>query len=103
MSINAATRTLDERLDHIESMLKQLVERQAVKEFYTPEEFARIVGREAFTVREYCRLGRIHALKKTDGRGKHPYWVISHEELLRFQREGLLPDRRRQPNTAKTA
>lgn len=94
---------IEERLSRIESMLKQLVERQAVKEFYTPEEFARLVGREAFTCREYCRLGRIHALKKSSGRGKHASWVIPHEELLRFQREGLLPDRRRQPNTASTA
>ena len=94
---------IEERLNRIESMLKQLVERQAVKEFYTPDEFARLVGREAFTCREYCRLGRIRALKKASGRGKHPSWVIPHEELLRFQREGLLPDRRRQPNTASTA
>ena len=94
---------IDDRLARIESMLKQLVERQAVKDFYTPEEFARLVGREAFTCREYCRLGRIHALKKSSGRGKHASWVIPHAELLRFQREGLLPDRRRQPNTASTA
>ena len=94
---------IEDRLIRIEAMLSQLVERQAVKEFYSVEEFARIVGREAFTCREYCRLGRIHALKKSSGRGKHASWVISHDELLRFQREGLLPDRRRQPNTASTA
>ena len=94
---------IEERLSRIEAMLKQLVERQAVKDFYTPEEFARIVGREPFTCREYCRLGRIRALKKASGRGKHASWVIPHDELLRFQREGLLPDRRRQPNTASTA
>ena len=82
---------IEERLNRIESMLKQLVERQAVKEFYTPDEFARLVGREAFTCREYCRLGRIRALKKASGRGKHASWVIPHDELLRFQREGLLP------------
>jgi len=94
---------IEDRLIRIEAMLSQLVERQAVKEFYSVEEFARIVGREAFTCREYCRLGRIHALKKSSGRGKHASWVIPHTELLRFQREGLLPDKRRQPNTASTA
>ena len=93
----------EDRLARIESMLMQLVERQAVKAYYTPEEFARLVGREAFTCREYCRLGRIRAQKKASGRGKHASWVIPHEELLRFQREGLLPDRRRQPKTASTA
>ena len=94
---------IEDRLARIEAMLTQLVERQAVKDFYTPEEFARLVGREAFTCREYCRLGRILAQKKASGRGKHASWVIPHDELLRFQREGLLPDRRRQPKTASTA
>ena len=93
---------LEERLSKIEAMLHQLVERQA-KPYYTSDEFAKLVGREAFTCREYCRLGRIRAQKKTSGRGKHASWVIPHEELLRFQREGLLPDRRRQPKTATTA
>ena len=95
--------TVEDRLSRIEIMLIELVERQTVKEFYTIEEFARLVGREPFTCREYCRLGRVRAQKKASGRGKHASWVISHEELLRFQREGLLPDRRRQPNTASTA
>jgi hypothetical protein len=94
---------IDERLTHIEAMLETLVERQAVKDFYTPEEFARSVGREPFTCREYCRLGRIRAQKQASGRGKYASWVIPHAELLRFQREGLLPDRRRQPKTANTA
>jgi hypothetical protein len=94
---------IEDRLARIEAMLTQLIEKQAVKEFYTPEEFARLVGREAFTCREYCRLGRIRALKKASGRGKHASWVIPHDELLRFQKEGLLPDRRRQPKTASTA
>jgi hypothetical protein len=95
--------SIEDRLSRIEAMLATLVERQAVKAFYTPEEFARLVGRDAFTCREYCRLGRIRAEKKVSGRGTHASWVIPHDELLRFQREGLLPDRRRQPNTASTA
>jgi hypothetical protein len=85
--------TLEERLEHIVAMLTQLVERQAVKDFYTPEEFARLVGREAFTCREWCRMGRIKAEKKNSGRGAHSSWVISHEEFQRYQREGLLRSR----------
>src|SRR5258708_29776776 len=94
---------IEDRLERIEAKLTQLFEQQAVKEFYTPEEFARLVGREAFTCREYCRLGRIRAQKKASGRGKHASWVISHDELLRFQPEGLVPDGRCQPKTASTA
>ena len=36
--------TLEERLEHIVAMPTQLVQPQAVKDFYTPEEFARLVG-----------------------------------------------------------
>jgi len=86
--------TFEERLERIEAMLVVLVERQTVKDFYEVEEFARLVGRAPFSVREWCRHGRIRASKRHSGRGAHPAWVISHEELQRYQREGLLPIRR---------
>jgi hypothetical protein len=82
---------LEERLDRIESMLVVLVGRQTVKDWYSVEEFARLAGKAEFTVREWCRLGRINAEKKYSGRGAHTAWVIAHTELLRYQREGLLP------------
>lgn len=86
--------SLEERLDRLEKLLLVLVERQQVREYYSVEEIARIVSRAGFTVREWCRHGRIKAEKKESGRGAHASWAISHEELLRFQREGLLPVRR---------
>src|SRR5271156_7491 len=78
-------------LQEVKAMLAVLVERQQVREWYSVEEFARIVGRAEFTCREWCRHGRIRAEKKESGRGAHASWAISHEELLRYQREGLLP------------
>ena len=81
--------TLEERLERIEAMLAAVVERQQVREWYSVDEFARIVGRSEFTCREWCRHGRIRAEKKFSGRGAHAAWAISHTELLRFQREGL--------------
>ncbi len=87
------TPTIDERLERIESLLLSLVEKERVREWYSVEEFARIVGRAAFTCREWCRNGRILAEKKRSGRGAHAAWAISDAELLRFQREGLLPRR----------
>jgi Helix-turn-helix domain len=78
-------------LDRIEGMLVALVESQVVKDWYSTEEFARIVGKAEFTVREWCRLGRIRAEKRRSGRGAHPAWVISHQELMRYQKEGLMP------------
>ena len=83
--------TLEERLTRIEAMLAVLVEGQQVRQWYSVEEFARLVGRSTFTCRQWCRLGRIRAEKKNSGRGAHAAWAISHDELLRYQREGLLP------------
>lgn len=82
-----------ERLDRIEAALESLVKQRTVKDYYSVEEFAAIVGRAEFTAREWCRHGRINADKRRTGRGRSFEWVISHEELLRFQREGLLPAR----------
>jgi hypothetical protein len=86
--------TVEKRLEKIEAMLAVLVERQAVKDFYEVEEFARLVGKSCFTCREWCRLGRIRADKKLSGRGAHARWVVAHAELLRYQKEGLLPNQR---------
>ena len=82
---------INERLTNIEVLLAMLVERQSVKEFYEIEEFAKLVDREPFTCREWARHGRIRADKKLSGRGAHAQWVVSHEELLRYRKEGLLP------------
>ena len=83
--------SVEEQLEEIRSMLAVLVERQTVKDFYEVEEFARLVGKAAFTVREWARLGRIHAAKRKSGRGAFAAWVISDAELQRYRKEGLLP------------
>ena len=84
--------SLDERLEQIEAMLALLVDCRQAREWYSVEEVARLVGRSAFTCREWCRQERIHARKKQSGRGAHAAWAISHDELLRFHSEGLRPD-----------
>ncbi len=86
--------TIEERLKNIEAMLAVLVERQLVREWYTTEQVAQLVGKAEFTVREWCRHGRLKAEKRMSGRGAYPAWIVSHDELLRYQREGLLPCRR---------
>ena len=52
---------LEIRLSNIERMLVTLVEQQQLKEWYDMEQFARIVGKAPFTVREWARLKRIRA------------------------------------------
>lgn len=83
-----------ERLSRVEQLMEELLNREMIKDWYTTEDFSRIVGKAEFTVREWCRLGRITAEKRQSGRGRFQSWVISHIELLRYQREGLLPSTR---------
>lgn len=86
---------LEERLRQLEATLADvrnlLVDQRTIKEHYTVEEVAEILNRSRFTVREWCRHGRIRAAKGQAGRGAEKEWRISHEELLRYQNEGLLP------------
>ena len=85
--------SFEERLEKIEAMLVALVERQTAREWYTTGEFASAVGKAEFTIREYCRLGRLNAEKRRSGRGAYSQWVLSHNELERYRRHGLLPCR----------
>jgi hypothetical protein len=80
-----------ERLANIEGLLARLLNERLVRDHYTVEQFAQRVERDPFTVREWCRRGRIRAAKKGSGRGRYQAWVIGHAEFLRFEREGLLP------------
>ena len=83
----------DECLDRIERMLTLLVEQQTVKDFYEIDDFAKLASRAPFTVREWARLGRIRARSAVRPR-RSAAWVVSHQELQRYQREGLLPEKR---------
>jgi len=82
---------LIERLDRIEKALALLVRERVVKDWYATAEVAEQLGRAEYTVREWCRQGRIRARKKPCGRGKGGEWLVSHEELTRLRNEGLLP------------
>ena len=85
------TQQLLDRLERIEAALETLVRQQTIKDYYTTSEVAEILGRAEFTVREWCRLGRVYAQKRECGRGRSKEWIISHRELTRIQNEGLLP------------
>jgi hypothetical protein len=82
---------LIQRLDRIEAAIGELVRQRTVKEWYSTAEVAESLQRAEYTVREWCRQGRIRAKKKPCGRGKGGEWQISHEELTRLKNEGLLP------------
>jgi hypothetical protein len=74
------------------SELRDLVVGQrTIKDWYAPEEVAEILGKQPYTVREWCRYQRINARKRPTGRGDAREWEISHEELERIKSHGLLP------------
>ena len=84
-----------ERLARIEDALRWLYHQQSMtstKDHYSTSEFAALLGRAEYTVREWARTGRVRAEKRYDGHGRHKNWVISHAELLRVRHEGLLPE-----------
>lgn len=79
---------LFDRLARIEEALTLLVRERTVKEWYTTKEVAEILGKSEYTVREYCRLGRVEATKKRSGRFGGE-WIVSHQELTRLRNQGL--------------
>lgn len=82
---------LVQRLDRIEAALNAIITQRRIKDYYTTNEVASALEKAEFTVREWCRLGRVVATKRQCGRGSTGEWMISHDELLRIQNEGLLP------------
>ena len=53
-----------ERLERIEAALTSLIQLRTVKDFYSTDEVASILGKAEFTVREWARRGRINADKR---------------------------------------
>lgn len=85
---------IDDRLGRFEEMLAALHEAQqrpSDKQWYTVSEVAEMLGKAEFTVREWCRLGRVYASKRACGRGNAQEWIISDAEIERIRNEGLLP------------
>ncbi|GAB5515223.1 MAG: hypothetical protein Rhob2KO_29480 [Rhodopirellula baltica] len=79
------------QLHRIETKLSQLIDQRAVQEWYDTKSVAEILGRSAYSVREWCRLGRVNAEKRACGRGTAKEWMISNIEFERIRSKGLLP------------
>ncbi len=90
--MNTNLASFADRLDRIEQLLVELSAVRRTKEYYSTAEVAKLLKRAEFTVREWCRNGRIWAEKRQCGRGIAKEWMISNEELERIQNEGLLPN-----------
>ena len=83
------------RMGRLEQLVTEVLKQEGPsKEFYTVEEFGKLVELSSYTVREHCRLGRLQAVKAAGGRGGIPEWRIPHAELVRYRSHGLLPLRK---------
>jgi excisionase family DNA binding protein len=86
---------LTARLSGIEAMLAQILEFLAApkvaREWFTVEEVAAMLNKTPYTVREWCREGRINATKRPERRGGAELWNISAAEVERYRNAGLLP------------
>ena len=81
---------LREQLNRIENLLLSVVGTPKGKEWYSTAEVAKILGKRPFTVRQWCREGRINAHKRDCGRGNEGEWEISADEIERYRNHGLL-------------
>ncbi len=82
---------LAERVTRLEAEIVALRTTTTPTPYYSVAEFARCVQRAPYTVREWARQGRIQATRRATGGGPYRSWVISQEELVRYQRWGLRP------------
>jgi hypothetical protein len=85
------TPELEAMLRNIEGLLQELVAQRSIKDYYSTAEVASRVGRSEYQVREWCRAGRIQAVKRNTGRGRSKEWMVPHEELVRYESHGLRP------------
>jgi Helix-turn-helix domain len=86
--VTAVLARLESRLVEI---MELLLDQKTVKDWYTTAEVGEILGKSDYTVREWCRLGRVAAQKRACGRGTASEWIVSHAELTRLRNEGLRP------------
>ena len=57
--------------------------------YMSQADMAAQVGRSVFTIGRWCRDGKIKAIKHPRNCGGAPRWVISIDEVRRYERDGL--------------
>jgi hypothetical protein len=93
-AIELRQQRIETLLDSIQSIVTQIRNDSSghlKKNWYSPAEAAKILGKRPYTVREWCRFGRINARKRAGGRGDAAEWEVSVEEIERYRDHGLLP------------
>lgn len=88
--VGARLDAIERKLDRLLLALEQTRATQT-RTAFSVDEAAALLGKSGFTVREWCRLGRINASKRAQRRGQAAIWSIASGEIERVQNEGLLP------------
>ena len=89
--IQALRVELAEAIGRIERKLADDVPLPKPKDTYSVAEAATLLGKQTYTVRQWCQHGRINARNGEVRRGKGTIWLISADEIDRYRRENLLP------------
>ena len=82
---------LAEAVGRIERKLADDISSPKPKDTYSVAEAAALLGKQTFTVRQWCQHGRINARNGEVRRGRGTIWLISADEIDRYRRENLLP------------
>lgn len=85
----------DARLGSIETSIRKIGKNRPNKEFYTCAEFAKLVNRAEYTVREWARLGRFRAEKTHGGAVVKPSGDSRKRSSIATKRKGFFPKQQR--------
>lgn len=81
-----------ELMQHIDKLYERIGEQNSeLPEALSVEQAADYLGRRPYTVRQWCRNGRIKACRAQSGKGPYKEWRISKESIEYYQANGLLP------------
>ena len=84
--------SIQQSLVKIEAEVTVLTKQRTAKDFYGTKELGGNPRKSrVYRPRMVSEWSHPSCKKKGSGRGSHQAWAVSHEELARYQREGLLP------------
>ena len=89
--LSAKLDSLIQRVDDLAAMISQMhppASAVSGRTWYNVAEAAEQMGKAVFTVREWCRLGRLAADRRS-GSGKGQGWMIAATEIERYRNDGL--------------